>query len=651
MKLKCKQFFYSLITCMLLGTTTWAQLPQCDHIYMDDYLTNSIVLFPGFPPFPISQAPTGNIYGYNPALPTSATNPALNTIQLPANYIGGITVSEVLNSGSPTLTFYCVTGNANNTTTWRYSYYNPVTSAWVNTGHNPGPAPNIAGGGGFLYSLNGGTGEVYKYNGTGNATLLLDVPGFTNEGPYDLIADCEGDWYILNLTGTNAPPFLRKYSATGALMQSWTVNNPNGYQSGAGFGILGTTIYVDAVVGTTGQTGMAMGTIGTTAINFTSISPGFPSTYTNNVSAFQVEEKRFYDMATCAGAIPALATIAITANPASICSGALVNYTSVITSGGTAPQYQWFVNGIAITGATGATFSHATNTGDKITCRLTSNSPCVTEPVAMSPVAVIDIVDGTPPKLEYSHDKYCRVSNTKPVNFSPAGGTFSSSSSGLIINPTTGFIDLENSAVGAYTVSYATIGNAGCPSKTVTVPLTITPNPTITISTVTDVKELCETETIELRATNIAGAQYAWGPNKYFERTLSEGQKVTANLFPGRNKINVWVTDVNGCIGTDTITLVPKPCCELMMPNAFTPNSDGKNDYFTSVSKVEMTIVNFTVFNRWGTLVYEGSGNKAKWDGMYEGKPAEAGTYVYHISYNCSNGVRYEKKGDITLIR
>lgn len=650
MKSIYSKILYTLLACLLLGFNSRAQLPQCNQIYMDDYLTTSIVLFPGFPGFPIAQAPTGNIYGYDPALPNSATNPMLNTIQLPANYVGGLTVSEVLGSGNNTQTFYCITGNSNNTATWRYSYYNPATSAWVNTGHNPGPAPNIAGGGGFLYALNGGTGEVYQYNGTGNATLLLDVPGFTNEGPYDLIADCEGDWYILNLTGTNVPPFLRKYSSTGALLQSWTVNNPNNYQSGAGFGIMGSNIYVDAIIGTTGQTGMAVGTIGTTAVDFTSVTGGFASTYTNNVSAFETEEKRFYDMATCAGAIPAIVSITVTANPASICDGAVVNYTSAITSGGTAPQYQWFVNGIAVAGATGSTFSHATNIGDRVTCRVISNSPCVTIPDATSTPAVIDIVDGTPPQLEYEKDKYCAVGNAKPVRFSPAGGTFSSSA-GLTINPTTGLVDLEGSSVGTYNVSYTTKGNAGCPAKTVTVPLTIAPNPNVKIATMTEVGELCEMEEVELSASSIAGGQYAWGPNKYFSGKLSEGSKVTANLFPGRNRINVWVSDANGCIGTDTIVIVPKPCCELMMPNAFTPNGDGRNDYFTSVSKVEMTIVSFTVFNRWGALMYEGYGNNAKWDGMFEGKPAEAGTYVYHISYNCSNGIRYDKKGDVTLIR
>lgn len=131
-----------------------AQLPNCTNIYLDDYTGQ--VSAGGLP---ISLVPTGKLYTFDPTAPVSATNPSLNTISLPPDYYGGITISEVLNSGNLTQTFYCVTKTPTNQ--FKYSYYDPTTNNWVNTGHNSGSVNIAAGGNGIIYSLNG-LGTVYK---------------------------------------------------------------------------------------------------------------------------------------------------------------------------------------------------------------------------------------------------------------------------------------------------------------------------------------------------------------------------------------------------------------------------------------------------------------------------------------------------------
>lgn len=147
----------------------------------------------------------GAIYNLNTYLPISPTNPVLNTFPPP----GGISlaVSPNLNSSTgPSPTFYAVVGN-------NYVYYDGT--AWVNTGHSSGSV-DIGGGGGFIYGKTGA--DIYRYDGTGNATIVATLPASVNV--WDIAADCEGNFYVLDL-GTSA--ILSKYSPTGTLLHQWTV--------------------------------------------------------------------------------------------------------------------------------------------------------------------------------------------------------------------------------------------------------------------------------------------------------------------------------------------------------------------------------------------------------------------------------------------
>lgn len=638
-----------LLTIVLGCERGFAQLPQCSNIYTDKF-TLEYFGIPGLPLFPIGFQSGTEIYGLNPLNPVGGGNPVVNTIALPAN-ANGLAICPVLGSGNPTETFYTLVENPAGV--YRYHYYNPATNAWVNTGHNPGPAAvNIAGGGGFLYALQGATGNVYKYDGTGNATLLITVPGMANEGPWDLIADCEGDWYVLNLTGVNTPPFLRKYSPAGVLLESWTVNNPNGYNASGGFGIINNTLYVDAVDFTTGEVAVASGTITPGSITINTVSAPLPFTGSVPTSGFTFDMTVIGDLGSCAGAIPIVATIAISANPDALCAGTSVTYTSAITGGGTNPQYQWFVNGEPVPGATGPTFTHVTNMNEQITCQLTSSSLCVPEKIVMSAPAVIDVVDGSTPVLSYAIDKICEGEHIQiePVAFTPKAGTFSvSPATGLNVNTTTGAIDFSGAAVGNYTITYTTKGNRNCPSKTATANMEVLAKPFVAINQMDDITSLCEGAEIRLAATDYPNATYYWWPQQYFDNNFFES-KVTGKFPEGITTVSVFVKDENGCVAKDTTTVQLAPCCKFDMPNAFTPNGDGRNDYFAPASVTDLAITNFSIFNRWGQLVYNGFGSGVNWDGKLKGKDLAQGVYSYIIEFRC-NGELFSKKGDVMLMR
>ena len=94
-----------------------------------------------------------------------------------------------------------------------------------------------------------------------------------------------------------------------------------------------------------------------------------------------------------------------------------------------------------------------------------------------------------------------------------------------------------------------------------------------------------------------------------------------------------------------------KPCCEVFFPNVFSPNNDGKNDVFKVVTVGHHEIANFRVVNRWGQTVFETKDERRGWDGTYNGKDQEMGTYFYYIKYVCSGNQYQEQKGEVMLVR
>jgi len=188
----------------------------------------------------IAQAPTcpnnqiyihsgSNIYSQTVPLPGAA---GLVMGGLPGGS-GGLAVGPNLGFPAPNPTYWTCSGGT-------YWYYNGT--GWTNTGHSTGngAAVNIGCGGGFIYNLVGGTGQIYVYNGTGPGTLLTTIAGFSGGGPYDVVCDAAGNFFILKNT---APQSLSMYGPNGVLKCSWShANNPTS-SAGGGFAIVGNTVY------------------------------------------------------------------------------------------------------------------------------------------------------------------------------------------------------------------------------------------------------------------------------------------------------------------------------------------------------------------------------------------------------------------------
>ncbi len=127
----------------------------------------------------------------------------------------------------------------------------------------------------------------------------------------------------------------------------------------------------------------------------------------------------------------------------------------------------------------------------------------------------------------------------------------------------------------------------------------------------------------------------------------TESIKVTS---PGIYSLTVR-TEPAGCSATEYITIHKD--CYIDIPNAFTPNGDGINDYFFPRQLLSKSVVRFHVqiFNRWGELLFETiQADGHGWDGRWKGKAQPSGVYLYRIEV-MTGDTADTYQGNVTLIR
>ncbi|MCW3467601.1 right-handed parallel beta-helix repeat-containing protein [Chitinophaga nivalis] len=86
------------------------------------------------------------------------------------------------------------------------------------------------------------------------------------------------------------------------------------------------------------------------------------------------------------------------------------------------------------------------------------------------------------------------------------------------------------------------------------------------------------------------------------------------------------------------------------IPNAFTPNNDGKNDILLVYGYI-IKDLHLAIFDQWGEKVFETNSQTIGWDGTYKGKELPSGVYIYVGHFTLTDGSKTEKKGVVNLIR
>ena len=117
------------------------------------------------------------------------------------------------------------------------------------------------------------------------------------------------------------------------------------------------------------------------------------------------------------------------------------------------------------------------------------------------------------------------------------------------------------------------------------------------------------------------------------------------------------VKDTFGCIATKDITVRVDKIRKVFVPNIFSPNDDGLNDYLTIYTgNGTKRILKFNIFNRWGALIFaahdfQPNDDKNGWDGYFKGKIADDELYVWFAEIEFEDGQREVFKGDVIIAR
>ena len=121
----------------------------------------------------------------------------------------------------------------------------------------------------------------------------------------------------------------------------------------------------------------------------------------------------------------------------------------------------------------------------------------------------------------------------------------------------------------------------------------------------------------------------------------------------GVYQVTLTVEFILGCSYSITKTIYVGDSYEIVIPNAFTPNSDGYNDTFRAVY-YGFKYIKMQIFDTWGNLIYSEESNTNElvgWNGRIGGKDGENGNYFYQISGNTHTDEKFSKNGPFTLIK
>jgi gliding motility-associated-like protein len=204
-------------------------------------------------------------------------------------------------------------------------------------------------------------------------------------------------------------------------------------------------------------------------------------------------------------------------------------------------------------------------------------------------------------------------------------------------NPITHAYDVP----GVYTVT-ATANYRACESVTDSKQVTIKAMPVLNLG---PDSSLCLDGKAVLIADNINNA------NPKATWIWSTGE-TTPSITVRHDGTYTGTVTINQCSTSDVIYV--KKDCYIDIPNSFTPNGDGVNDYFLPKKFLSEGVVGFTmnVFDRWGEKIFVTDvANGRGWDGTFNGKNQPQGVYIYDIRVVLKNGKFESYTGNVTLLR
>ncbi|HWR32967.1 MAG TPA: PKD domain-containing protein [Chitinophagaceae bacterium] len=191
--------------------------------------------------------------------------------------------------------------------------------------------------------------------------------------------------------------------------------------------------------------------------------------------------------------------------------------------------------------------------------------------------------------------------------------------------------------------------NKGCPKpgRDTTV---ITVNPKVRANAGRDTSVVTG-QPVQLGASG--GVTYQWIPSSWLNNPFIPNPiAVFPTGSPDSVRYKVVVKDNIGCPDTAYVTIhIYQTAPAIFVPTAFTPNGDGLNDVVRPISVGMRRINYFSVYNRWGELVFTTTEDRKGWDGRIAGVLQSSNVFVWMVQAEDYQGFKYFQKGTVALIR
>ncbi len=156
----------------------------------------------------------------------------------------------------------------------------------------------------------------------------------------------------------------------------------------------------------------------------------------------------------------------------------------------------------------------------------------------------------------------------------------------------------------------------------------------------------------QLNVETITGGDvsYTWYP----EDDLSCATCATTLAYSvGEENVYYVTGEEFGCVSAPDSIIVVMSESEMIIPNAFTPNEDGLNDVFHILNPVYYPEFSFSIYNRWGQIIFSTNDVLQGWDGTFDNITQEIGMYIWVVHFEKANqpGNVFTLRGTVTLLR
>lgn len=329
-------------------------------------------------------------------------------------------------------------------------------------------------------------------------------------------------------------------------------------------------------------------------------------------------------------------------NPSLICEDALVSFSDSSTvQYGTINQWTWNLVGNSITNTIQPSYLHQFGSEGAFQMELTvkTKEGCVSGPMA-KPINVYPAPEADMTVMDACFKEMVSFNATN-LNSSVAIGKWHWNL-GDGSTASTDLVQHSYAKGGEYDIKLVAESVNGCKTDTLSKPVIIYETKAFAGRDTV----VATDQPVQLRGSG--GMLYKWTPS-----TGLSNPDIANPIAIIQSNMQYVLTAYTplGCATTDTINLKALKGPAMYVPNAFTPNGDGRNDRFRFIPVGMKEVYYFRIFNRYGQLMFSSNNTEPGWDGTLSGKQQPTGTYVWMLSGKDFNNDIHTQRGTVVLIR